>query len=147
MEAIAEPCAESQQNVALDPKTARPKRWGIPFTRQNSAEMARRAQAARKQRELDRKAELNRGSAVIHADDVQYRQFRLTRTREQLLQLDRDLSAAPDEKAKKAIVEAIARLSVVEGNLAGRPLPGSRRPGREKPARGQGASSSPAADE
>jgi len=127
--------AEPQQNTAspaLQPKAARPKRWGIPFTQQTAAEMARRSQAARKQRELDRKAELNRGSAITSADDAQYRQFRLTRTREQLLQLDRDLEAAKDERGKKAICDAIARLSEVEQKLAMRPGPGNVQPSKRQ---------------
>lgn len=79
--------------------------------------------------------------------ELEYRLERLKRTREQLAKLDTLLDEAEDWKAAKAICEAIARLSVIEGNLAGRPLPGSRRPGREKPTRGPATGGSLMADE
>ena len=59
---------------------------------------------------------------------------RLARTRKQIEMLDEQLEEAPDARAVKAIADALARLVEIERVLAGRPLPGSRRPGRERPA-------------
>lgn len=72
--------------------------------------------------------------------DEEYRLFRLARTREQLADLDAEWKDAKgDAKERKALADAIARLQDVEQRLANRPLPGSRRPGREKPARSEAA--------
>lgn len=116
------------------------KRWGIPFTKENSAEMARRAQAARKQREAEEELARAQSADTTSADDATYRKFRLIRTREQLLALDKQLEAERDPKLVKSLADAIARLCDVEQRLAMRPLPGSRRPGREKPDKRSAAS-------
>ena len=73
-------------------------------------------------------------AAVVEPEDS-YRLERLRITREQLSGLDKDLKAAEDEKGKKAICDAIARLSEVERQLAGRPAPGSLRPAQAKTKR------------
>jgi hypothetical protein len=131
MEAVESPLIPAEPSAQPHHHTAQ--RFGIPFTKENSAEMARRAQVARKRRlqEEAARAEIE----TISADDAAYRKFRLIRTREQLLGLDRDLEACSDEKGKKAICDSIARLSDVEQKLAMRPLPGSRRPSREPSAK------------
>lgn len=53
---------------------------------------------------------------------------RLMRVREQLERLDRLASEEDDPKQLKALADATTRLSEQERLLAGRPLPGSRRP-------------------
>jgi hypothetical protein len=53
------------------------------------------------------------------------------RVREQLERLDRLASEEDDPKQLKALADATTRLSEQERLLAGRPLPGSRRPGNE----------------
>lgn len=90
---------------------------------------------------IDKAAEQSLSIALGSDDD--YRLRRLHRTREQLEQLDKDLAAASDERATKAICDAIARLSEVESNLAMRPKPGSHRPSRPKSTRSEAGASGP----
>ncbi len=58
---------------------------------------------------------------------------RLTRTRAQIEALDVQLLASDDPRAIQAISVAIRNLTEIERVLAGRPLPGSHRPVRERP--------------
>lgn len=102
-----------------------------PITAENAREMALRSHAKRK----ERMEELRKAAERPAQEESEYRLFRLTRTREQLLVLDKQLVAETDPKSVKSICDAIARLCDVEQKLAMRPLPGSRRPGREKTER------------
>lgn len=135
----AEPLQETQQKPPIH-----------RFSKENAAELGRKGAIAKKQSDLARKtaevkaladAELARPlleQAVAQAvaatgkPDEEYRQFRLTRTREQLLALDRQLEAETDPKALKSLADAIARLCDVEQRLAMRPNPGSYRPSKPR---------------
>ena len=69
------------------------------------------------------------------ADD--YISKKLLRVRKQLARLD-DLLDEEDEPALiDRLASAIGRLSEIERNLAGRPLPGSRKPAPDRPDRRQ----------
>ena len=76
--------------------------------------------------------------AALNGDDYVAR--RLARVRAQLDTLD-DLIAAemasgkPDAQRLDRYASAQARLATQEQQLAGRPLPGSRRPGKDRGAR------------
>ena len=145
MEAIAE---NPQQN------TADHKLKLLPINKETAAEYGKLGAKARLAKNIATRKALNEAQAQLErlkplADaaltaqavglaitpDEEYRLKRLIRTREQLEMLDRQLDGETDPKHVKSLADAIARLSEVERNLAGRPLPGSRRPGREKPAR------------
>jgi len=65
--------------------------------------------------------------------DAGYTAQQLTRVREHLARLDAQLEATKDPQAIERLVRARGVLGEQERILAGRPLPGSRRPGREKP--------------
>jgi hypothetical protein len=51
-------------------------------------------------------------------------------TRKQIKQLDAKLAACTIPKDLKAIADAIGRLSEIERQLSGRPMPGTLRPAR-----------------
>jgi len=77
--------------------------------------------------------------AIVAEKPDDYHSRRLSRVRAQLDSLDSRLEdefqrPRPDAKTIKAIVEAQMRLSEQERILAGRPMPGSRRPGNERVA-------------
>lgn len=110
------------------------------FTRENAREMSAKANAAKKAR-MDALRAAAEEIRLTPVPEEQYRTQRLARIREQLTELEGLLKGQVDWKAIKAISDAIARLSVIEQNLAMRPLPGSRRPGREKPVRSTGNAS------
>ena len=107
------------------------------------------ARAARKiaaiEREATAKAMISAASTVIvqaaeKPDDYVAR--RLARVRSQLDSLDERLAVAIaakelDGRLLSDIAAAQARLSVQEQQLAGRPLPGSRRPGKERGGRNE----------
>ena len=67
---------------------------------------------------------------------------RLMRVREQLQRLDDLAAQATDSKVLKELADATTRLAEQERILAGRPLPGSRRPAAE-PKRGRPESVGP----
>ena len=71
--------------------------------------------------------------AAIPAD--YYVQGRLARVREQIERLSDMLDEETDPQKIDRICAGIERLSKIEGNLANRPLPGSRRPAPERDRR------------
>ena len=72
---------------------------------------------------------LRLANAVPGADSFVY--ARLIRVRAQLERVDAMLAVETDAQKLDRLASAQARLSVQEFALAGRPMPGSRRPGRE----------------
>jgi hypothetical protein len=117
------------------------------FTAANAKEMSARGNAAKALAKKRREELIAKTNAIptLQRDEI-YRNQRLARVRVQLERLDGELERTKDARDVKAICDAIARLAEVERILAGRPLPGSRRPGREKPQRGT-VSESPAVDD
>lgn len=115
------------------------------FTPENAAEMARRSALARQRNKAAK--ELRRATALVQAaaikDSDEYVQAKLIRVRAQIAMLDEMLESAPDAREAKASADALARLYEIESYLSGRPKPGSRRPGREKPVRQLGAIAGP----
>lgn len=124
------------------------------FTSENAREMNRRAVEARRQNKLaeqERILSLEQQVKTVQpllakavAETLEPRNSfvatRLRIAREQLCQLDEQLSQATDPKAIKAICDSIRAISEVERVLDGRPSPGSRRPGREKPSKASASS-------
>lgn len=106
------------------------------FTAANAREMAARGNAAKALAKKQREEQLARANAIaIEPADEIYRSQRLARVRKQLEKLDEMIEKERDPQKLDRLASAQARLSVQEFALAGRPMPGSRRPGREKPAR------------
>jgi len=113
----------------MDAKASRPHL----FTNANAREMAARgniAKALAKQSREDLIAKAN-ASASLPPDDI-YKNQRLARVRKQLERIDAMIEKERDPQKLDRLASAQARLSVQEFALAGRPMPGSRRPGREK---------------
>jgi len=111
---------------------------GIPFTRENASEMARRANLVRWSPE-------NRAKTVWDAPEVSraipeddYRSQRLLRVRKQLDRVDRMMMTEDDPSRLDRLASAQNRLSEQERILDGRPTPGQLKPGL-KPARRQPA--------
>ena len=100
------------------------------FTSENAAEMGARSQALRKQRLEELRLAAN---PVPLPADNSYSERRLSRVRNQIESLSDMLDKEDDAQKLDRLASAIARLSEIERQLAGRPLPGSRRP-REEPA-------------
>lgn len=136
--------AETPVNIVKPAKT-------FFITSANAAELRKKAIAARKAKELALKQRIEQleaekelarpllEQAVAQATaptlepQKSFVSNRLRIVREQLKQLDEQLSQCIDWKATKAICDSIKALTDVERILDNRPLPGSRRPGREKP--------------
>ena len=133
MEATAGPALDASQTPANLP--AKPGK--ALFTSENAAEMAHRAAIARKRNfeaEQLRRAHRMLEAASIKSND-EFIAAKLTRVRAQIALLDDKLESSKDPKDMKMCADALARLYEVESYLSGRPKPGSRRPGREKPMR------------
>ena len=64
-----------------------------------------------------------------------YNLKRLSRVRKQIDQLSTMLEEESEPQSIDRLASAISRLSEIERQLSGRPLPGTLQPGREKPAR------------
>jgi hypothetical protein len=114
------------------PATPRPKR-GF-FTTENAADYARKSHAPDSARNQKPIAEPLQALAVQSAEpSIVFAERRLSRVRAQLDGLDALIVKESDPKRLKCLCDASARLSTQEFALAGRPLPGSRRPkeGRE----------------
>jgi hypothetical protein len=124
---------EAPSNTAETPHHVR-----LPhaFTRENAAENATKATESR---ERNRKA-------TIANSPAKYVQARLKRVRAQLKKIDALIDKEIDAQKLDRLVCAQNRLSEQWRIFSGIPLPGSRRPGREKPARA-GAASSPLVDD
>ena len=99
------------------------------FTKENAREYNRKAIAAR---------EAAKAAARLVAEN--YAGDRLKRVRAQLAKVDAMIEQEDDPQRLDRLASAQARLSVQEFALAGRPMPGSRRPGRESTKRTPGAS-------
>ncbi len=103
------------------------------FTVANAAEMARRSHAPGSARfrlpEPEKPQPQLIPQSAMDADDFASR--RLMRVREQLQRLDDLAALAVEPKALKELADATTRLAEQERILAGRPLPGSRRPSAE----------------
>jgi hypothetical protein len=104
------------------------------FTSANAREMAQRsAEARRKRRE---QADNNAGSWTrLSVDDAAYVAERIANAREQIDKLTARAGKESDPLNLERLARAVAQWSEIERILAGRPLPGSRKPGEAKPAK------------
>jgi len=93
------------------------------------------AQAARRRKAKEDAARFLAGEPAGAQYESDFPSRRLVRVREHLDRLDLLLSTAKDPKVLRDLAEAAAKLQTQERELAGRPLPGSRRPPREEPIR------------
>ena len=113
------------------PATPRTKR-GF-FTSENAAMYARKSHALDSARNQKPVADPSQALAVQSVEPAQvFVEKRLTRVREQLERLDDLVKTEKDAKMLKALADATTRLSEQERILAGRPLPGSRRPREDR---------------
>ena len=102
------------------------------ITSANAREMARKSHQARR----DEINQLRIAANPVPLPDVNnYISRRLFRVREQIERLSDLIDEEEDPQALDRIASALARLSIIERELSGRPLPGTLQPGREKPAR------------
>lgn len=110
--------------------TEPPARAPLPqyFTRENAAENARKATIARE-------AARKRRKGIGPEDPSKYVAARLLRARVQLARLDEMIESEDDPQKLDRLVSAQSRLSEQWRIFAGIPLPGSRRPGKEKTTR------------
>jgi hypothetical protein len=122
-EAVQETEATQQRSPWLAP---------FQFTPERAAELARRGHAMRK-------AEAEAVKVMAVANDTLkvdgYVAKRIVQVRRQIEGLNERLEAAVDPKDIKALCDAISKLAELERVLAGRPLPGQRRPGKDAPTR------------
>ena len=102
------------------------------FTRENAREMALRGNQIRWSPKPPPAIDPQLADLVTSPD---YNQRRLARTRMQIDALSTMLEDEEEPQSIDRLASAIARLSVIEQQLSGRPLPGTLQPGREKPAR------------
>jgi hypothetical protein len=119
---------------------------GQPFTKENAAEMARRSQAAQKQRRAHEDmlalaaartvsaAGKSNGNPDNHEQDT-YVSGRLATVRAQLARLDAQMLEVRDPDAAGKLATAIARLTDVEFALANRPKPANVKPEAARPRR------------
>ena len=109
------------------------------FNKENAKFYSAKAAEARKQAESERQAMVDKAREVSElVPDEKYRLERLARTREQIARLDAQLLASNDPREIKALSDALKNFAEMERILRREPLPGSRRPGREKPERSSG---------
>jgi hypothetical protein len=106
------------------------------FTADNAREMALRSAESRRAAAASPEAVLRAGQARVSAETAdRYVAKRIVQVRRQIEGLNERLEAAVDPKDIKALCDAISKLAELERVLAGRPLPGQRRPGKDAPAR------------
>lgn len=111
------------------------------FTRENAATASAKGNAVRWSRWRAERAKQAAAAIapppqpIIPEPDNSFAGRRLTRVREQLERLDRLAAEEDDPKQLKALADATTRLSEQERLLAGRPLPGSRRPSADPKGR------------
>jgi predicted transcriptional regulator len=128
------------------------------FTKENAAQCARNAVKSRLKREqaerdalADAIAQAELGRPLLQRAVAQAAAYptvnRVALVAEQIVRTRKMLNSELEPRERAQLLCALDKLLDRERILAGLPLPGSRRPGREKPERGQGASSSPAVDE
>ena len=105
----------------------------VLFTSETASEMARRSHLPTSARFQPKPIPAN-VVAQTHpqtqpADEYTERRIRVTR--EQIRLLDKQLESCDEAKDLKAIADAIYRLSDLERQLSGRPLPGTLKPERK----------------
>jgi hypothetical protein len=121
------------------------------FSGERASIAGKKGVIARRQRQLERNIALvkaqaeeiaaKEGKPELPAESPdKYTQDRIARTRRHIQGIDRQLEASDDPKEIKSLCDALARLEEIERILSGRPLPGSRRPGRDKPTKSTPAS-------
>jgi hypothetical protein len=122
----------------VPPPTEKPKR--VPhFTKENAKAYNAKAIEAKRLAAIERQKAIEAAKVVTElAPDEKYRLERLARTREQIARLDAQLLASNDPREIKALSDALKNFAEMERILRREPLPGSRRPGREKPERASG---------
>ncbi|HWN97491.1 MAG TPA: hypothetical protein VNT99_20850 [Methylomirabilota bacterium] len=103
------------------------------FTTANAKEMSARGNAAKAFAKKAREVLLAKANeiAAMLPDEICKSQ-RLARVRKQLEKIDDMIEKERDPQKLDRLASVQARLSVQEFALAGRPMPGSRRPGRDK---------------
>jgi hypothetical protein len=124
---------ETPQTSADTAQTEAKRVIGIPFTRANAAEMAKRAHIKRLEKEERKRLEeiqeeTERKSATPKPD---YVLNELSRTRTQIAKMNDRLDRAivrGDARDLKFIADSVAKLREVERILDGRPLPGVNKP-------------------
>jgi len=107
------------------------------FTTANAREMAARSQAARRQRTTQREAAKENAAPQSQTnpqqdDDALFVAKRLARVRKQLDRIDGMIEKETDPMKLDRLASAQARLAEQERLLSGRPLPGSRKPGKDR---------------
>jgi len=104
------------------------------FTKENARQFQAKAVESRRRnaelREAERLAALQRPPTEPQPES--YPQQRLLRVRALLDDVDEQLSKTRDPQDRERLARAANVLSEQERILAGRPLPGSRRPGRDR---------------
>lgn len=122
---------------------SRPRKPGT-FDSARAREMSLRGHEAKRRRAEEFR---QRVETAERDPAIDYGVRRLARVRAQLDALDRAIERIienpRDSKGLKELVDAQTRLAEQERILAGRPLPGSRRPAREKAPRQEFRSSGP----
>ena len=117
------------------------------FTTANAKEMSVRGNAAKADAKKRREELIAKANAIPSLPrDEDYRLKRLARVRTQLEKLDDMFDQERDPQKLDRLASAQARLAKQEQELAGRPLPGSRRPARERPARPSQTTAQPIED-
>ena len=104
----------------------------VLFTPETASEMARRSHLPTSARFQPKPIPANivvQTHLQPHPAD-EYTERRIRVTREQIRLLDKQLETCDEAKDLKAIVDAIYRLSDLERQLSGRPLPGTLKPER-----------------
>jgi hypothetical protein len=109
----------------------------VPFTKANAAEMARKSHEQRRINQALRDDALSKPTLMSHdgAQPDQYVAVQLTRARTHISRINSMLDRETDAQTLERLSRALGVLSERERVLAGRPLPGSRRPAKESPTR------------
>jgi hypothetical protein len=102
------------------------------ITAANASKMAARSWEVRRERE-NMQGDSSAIPQQIPLPASDYVAFSVTRTRGQLDRLHAMLAKSKDAQEIERLARSIASLSELERVLSGRPLPGSRRPGKESP--------------
>ena len=103
------------------------------FTRENAATLGRKGAIARWTRPPDPATIPGNGEPQTQPDELT--QARLARLRSALARLESRMIRCCHSRTMKELAGAYAALAEVERQLAGRPLPGSKRPREDRPAR------------
>jgi len=98
------------------------------FTIETAQEYAARSNAARRANK-----ERNTQAVISGLPDDPYIRERVRRTREEIVRLEAGLANHPEPRDAAYLSTALSKLSELERQLSGRPLPGTLRPIRERP--------------